>query len=319
MKSSAMLPDRQTPLPRPSQTVPRAPPPKPPGRPGRLAAYSGYLFLVPYLILFFGFLILPLFYGLGLSLMRYEILSPQPPHFIGLDNYVEAIHDPYFWSAMKATGIFVLFSVPLTVGLGLFLAAAIDAVPERRQGFYRLVIFLPTMITVSVVGILWRWFYNSEFGVFNVILGEIGLWVPWLTEADWAMRSIVLMTVWWTIGGPVVILLAGLKQIPTSYYEAAALDGATGFKRFYHITLPLLRPVLLFVVVINVIGSFQVFGQTFLVTQGGPEVATRVAVHYIYETAFNFYRMGYGAAMSWLLFLIIALFSILQFRTLQEK
>lgn len=279
----------------------------------------GYLFLLPYLVLFTGFLIVPLFYGFGLSLMDFEMLSPEPPAFIGAGNYREALGDPYFWQAMRATGIFVVLAVPLTVGLALAVAAVLDVIPERRQGFYRLLIFLPTMITISVAGILWRWFYNVEFGLFNALLGKVGLWVPWLLEADWAMRSIVLMTVWWTLGAPMVILLAGLKQIPVAYYEAASLDGATGLRRFYHITLPLLRPVLLFVVVINIIGAFQVFGQTFMITTGGPEVATRVMVHYIYETAFNYYRLGYGSAMSWMLFVVIAVFSILQFRVLRER
>jgi multiple sugar transport system permease protein len=283
------------------------------------AQYKGYLFLAPYLALFFGFLIFPLFYGFWLSLMNYEILSPEPPSFIGLANYREAMGDPYFWMAMRATALFVIMAVPLTVGLALLLAACIDVVPERRQGAYRLMIFLPTMITVSVAGILWRWFYHGEFGLFNALLAKFGIWIPWISDTDWAMKSIVLMTIWWAVGGPMVILLAGLKQIPVSYYEAAAIDGATGFRRFYHITLPLLRPVLLFVVVINVIGAFQVFGQTFMITRGGPELVTRVAVQYIYETAFNFYRMGYGAAMSWLLFLVIAIFSIIQFRAFRER
>lgn len=316
--STQLLPGRQQPLP-PSRRRIEMPPKArfPVNR--RWARYTGYLFLLPYLILFGGFLIFPLFYGFWLSLMDYEILSPEPPRFVGLGNYAEAMGDPYFWMAMRATALFVVMAVPLTVGLALLLAAAIDAVPERRQGTYRLMIFLPTMITISVAGILWRWFYHGEFGLFNSLLAHFGLWVPWISEPDWAMRSIVLMTIWWAAGGPMVILLAGLKQIPTAYYEAAALDGATGLRRFFHITLPLLRPVLLFVVVINVIGAFQVFGQTFMITRGGPELATRVVVQYIYETAFNFYRMGYGAAMSWLLFLLIAIFSIIQFRAFRER
>jgi multiple sugar transport system permease protein len=172
------------------------------------------------------------------------------------------------------------------------------------------------MITISVAGILWRWFYHSEFGVFNAILGTK---IPWLNTPGMAMASIVLMTVWWTVGGPAVILLAGLKQIPTAYYEAAAIDGATGWQRFRHITIPLLRPVLLFVLVLNVIGAFQIFGQPFIISRGGPELSTRVLVMYVYETAFNFYRMGYASAMSWLLFLVIVAITLVQFRLLREK
>jgi multiple sugar transport system permease protein len=313
-----MLPGRQQPLPHSPQQL------ETPSRadlPARRAwtRYSGYLFVLPYLVLFSGFLILPLVYGFWLSLVDYEMLSPEAPAFTGLSNYAEAMDDPYFWQALKATALFVGMAMPLTIGLALMLAALIDALPEKRQGLYRILIFMPTMVTITVAGLLWRWFFHSEFGLFNSLLERFDIWVPWLTEPGWAMRSIVLMSVWWTVGGPMVILMAGLKQIPPSYYEAAAIDGATGLRRFWHITLPLLRPILLFVVVLNIIGSFQVFGQTFIITQGGPELATRVIMHYIYDTSFQFYRMGYGAAMSWLLFVIILVFSILQFRAFREK
>jgi multiple sugar transport system permease protein len=280
---------------------------------------SGYLFVLPYLVLFTVFLVAPLIFGFGLSFFRWELLSPAPAKFIGVDNYVEALGSEYFWKAIWATFRFVLMAVPLNVGVALLIAVGINSLPARQQGFFRAAYFLPTIISISVVGILWRWFFNGEFGLFNAWLSIFGLKVPWLTKVAWAMKSVVLMTLWWTVGGPMVILLAGLQQIPDHYYEAAAIDGAGRAERFWHVTLPLLRPVLLFVVVMNVIGSFQVFGQTFMVTRGGPELSTRVLVQYIYETAFNNYRMGYGAAMSWLLFVAIATFSILQFRVIREK
>ncbi len=280
---------------------------------------GGYLFLAPYLVLFGTFLVYPLVYGVWLSTMEYELVSPEPPRFIGLGNYAEAMGDPYFWNAVRATVAFVVLVVPLTIVLALALAAGLDALPPRRENLYRLIIFLPTMITISVAGLVWRWFYNGEFGLFNALLEPLGIKVPWITEPGWAMPSVVLMTLWWTMGVPVVILAAGLKQIPRSYLEAAAIDGATGLRRFFHITLPLLRPVLLFVAIVQIIGAFQVFGQTFIITRGGPEMSTRVLVQYIYETAFNMYRLGYGAAMSWLLFVIIAVVSLVQFRVLRER
>ena len=280
---------------------------------------SGYLFAAPYLLLFAGFVALPLLYGLILSVFHWDMLSAAPPRFAGLANYQEALADPYFWKAMGATGRFVGLAVPLTICVALAVAVGIQSVPPRRQSFYRAAFYLPTVITITVAGLLWRWFYNSEFGLFNAYLGRIGVKVPWITDPSWAMLSIVLMTIWWTTGGPMVALLAGLQNIPTSYYEAAEIDGATGWRRFVHITLPLLRPVLLFVVVMNVIGAFQVFGQVFIITRGGPEMSTRTMVQYIYETAFNNYRMGYAAALSWLLFAVIALFSALQFRLMREK
>jgi multiple sugar transport system permease protein len=284
-----------------------------------LRRYSGYLFALPYLLLFGGFVVLPLLYGLGLSLFRWEMLSSAPPQFVGVANYREALGDQYFWRALTATLRFVVLAVPLTICFALLIAVGIQSLPRRRQTFYRAAYYLPTVVTISVAGILWRWFYNSEFGLFNAYLANIGLKVPWITDTDWAMPSLVLMSLWWTAGGPMVALLAGLQNIPQPYYEAAALYGATASQQFWRITLPLLRPVLLFVVVLNVIGAFQVFGQVYMITRGGPELSTRTLVQYIYETAFNNYRMGYAAALSWLLFLVIALFSAVQFRLMREK
>ncbi len=285
-----------------------------------LIRLSGYAFVAPYLLLFLGFVVLPLAFGLVLSLMRWEMLSPLPPKFIGYGNYVEALRDRYFWKAFGATLLFVAMASPMTVCLAMLVSLALSSL-RKRQAIYRASFILPMMINISVAGILWRWFYHADFGVFNAYLGKLGeAWkVPWVIDSRWAMPSVVLMTLWWTVGGPAVVLLAGLQQIPESYYEAASIDGATGWKRFWHVTLPLLRPVLLFVIVMNVIGAFQVFGQTFIITRGGPEASTRVLVQYVYETAFNHYRMGYGAAMSWLLFVVIAVFSILQFRMMREN
>lgn len=280
---------------------------------------SGYLFALPFLVLFGGFVVLPLLYGLGLSLFRWDMLSAAPPRFAGAANYREAFGDGYFWMALGATGRYVGMVVPFTILVALAVAVGIQSAPGHWQPFYRAAYYLPGVITITVAGLLWRWFYNAEFGLFNAYLGKVGVKVPWITEPDWAMFSLVLMTVWWTTGGPMVALLAGLQNIPLAYYEAASLDGATGWRRFFHITLPLLRPVLLFVVVMNVIGAFQVFGQVYIITRGGPEMSTRTMVQYIYETAFNNYRMGYAAALSWLLFGVIAFFSVLQFRMMRER
>ena len=283
------------------------------------ADYRGYLFLLPYFALFTTFLLLPLLFGLGLSFTKYEMLTPEPASFVGLDNYREAVRDPYFTKSLWATIRFVALASPLTIALALLLALAISTVSEGRQHLYRLAIFVPTMITISVAGILWRWFYSTEFGAFNAFLSHWHLKIPWLTDNHWAMRSIVLMTLWWTVGGPVIVLLAGIKQIPDAYYEAAAIDGVTGWRRCWYITLPMLKPVLLFVIVLNIIGAFQVFGQSFIITRGGPERSTLVLMQYIYEASFMNYRLGYGAAMSWILFLLIAAFSIVQFRLMREK
>jgi len=281
--------------------------------------FLGYVFLAPYITLFAAFLLLPLCYGLLLSFFRWEMISPAGPEFIAFGNYFEALTSEYFWKAIWATFRFVIMTVPAVVGLALLVACGINALPIKKQSFYRAVYFVPTLLTISVAGILWCWFYNREFGLFNAFLSNFGVRLPWVTEQAFAMKSIVLMTVWWTMGGSMIILLAGLAGIPVQYYEAASLDGANMWQRFRHITLPTLKPVLLFVIVMSIIASFQVFGQTYIITNGGPELSTRVAVHYIYDTAFGEYRMGYAGAMSWLLFLIIAVFSVSQFWLMRDK
>jgi multiple sugar transport system permease protein len=289
-------------------------------RPGRaMERWSGYLFALPYLVLFATFLLGPLIYGFFLSLHRWELLSSAPRTFVGIANYREGVMDPYVRQALGVTFKFVLFAVPLTQVLALAIAVGLNAVRGVRQTFYRAFYYVPTLITISVAGILWRWFYNTEFGLFNAYLAPLGVKVPWLSDPDWAMPAIILMSLWWTVGGPMVVLLAGLQGIPAHYHEAASLDGATGWQQFRHVTLPLLRPVLLFTVVMGVIGAFQVFGQMFMITRGGPELTTRTMVQFIYETAFNNYRMGYAAALSWILFAVIAVFAVIQFRLLREE
>lgn len=279
--------------------------------------WTGYWFLAPYLLLFCVFVLGPVLFGLALSVMRYDMASTAPAKFVGLGNYAEALADPHFRKSLWATFRFVVLAVPLTIPLALLLAVAVDSVPGRRQTVYRVGIFAPTVITISVVGLMWRWFYINDVGLFNALLRPLGPQVEFLGSPAAAMLSIVVMTVWWTVGGPVLILLAGLKQIPQQYYEAAALDGAVGWKAFRHVTLPLLKPALLFVLVLNIIGAFQVFGQPFIVTGGGPLNSTRVVMQYIYETAFRKYRLGYGAAMSWLMFLVIGAFAVVQFRLMR--
>jgi len=288
--------------------------------PTRRRDWSGYLFVLPYLILFTVFLAGPLIYGLGLSLFRWETLSASPPRYTGLENYREALSDPYFRKAFWTTLRMVVWITPATVLLALLAALGLHALGGRRQALYRAAFFLPSMLTVTVVGILWRWFYNPDLGLFNSYLQAwFGLKAPWYASVGWATAAIVIMTVWWTLGGSVVILLAGLQHVPVQYTEAAILDGAGPLQRLWYITLPILRPVLLFTVTLSTIGTFQIFGQTFLVTRGGPEFGTRTLVHLIYDTAFQNYRLGYAAAISWVLFLLIGAFSIVQFRLLRER
>jgi multiple sugar transport system permease protein len=286
--------------------------------------WAGYWFLAPYLLLFAVFTLGPLLFGLALSVTHYDLAHDEPARFAGLDNYREAIASDEFQRAIGATVRFVVLSVPITIPIALLLAVAVDSARGVRQVIYRIGIFAPTVITISVVGLVWRWFYDREFGLFNALLATPASWVGaampigFLDTPRSAMLSLVAMTLWWTVGGPMLVLLAALKQVPAHYHEAAAIDGATGWRAFWHVTLPLLRPALLFTLVVNVIGAFQVFGQPLMVTNGGPLQSTRVAMQFIYETAFRNYRLGYGAAMSWLLFCVIAAFAILQFRLMRD-
>jgi multiple sugar transport system permease protein len=281
--------------------------------------WSGWLFAAPHLLLFLVFVVGPLLFGLGLSFFRWDLLSTRPAGFVGTENYREALSDEYVYKALGATVKFVVLAVPTTLLLALLLAVGLNGVIEKRRGFWRSLIYLPHLLTVSVVGLLWRWFYNTEFGLFNAYLAPLGLKIPWLSDVAYAMPAIVLMTLWWTLGGPMLIFLAALQNVPAAYHEAASLDGASAPQTFFQITLPILRPVLLFSMVMNIVGAFQVFGQVYMITRGGPELSTRTLVQYIYDTAFNNYRMGYASAISWLLFLVIAVFSAFQFRLMKER
>ena len=286
-------------------------------RPFRRHQLPSYLFLLPYASSFAGFIILPFVVALVLSFLQFDLTSQEAVRFIGLRNFADALRDAYFWKAVRATFSFVVMAVPLMLGLSMVLALGLNAM-GRGRNCVRALLFLPGMLNVAVAAILWQWFYTDQFGLFNFLLRRVGLdGLPWISNRWLAMPSIVLMSLWWSVGGATIIMLAGLQQIPTQLFEAAAIDGASRWQTFRAITLPMLKPVLLFLTIMNTIGAFQVFGQPFLITRGGPELATRGVVQYIYETAFQNYRLGYGAAMSWLLFGFIAVFSLLQYRLLR--
>jgi multiple sugar transport system permease protein len=279
----------------------------------------GLLFLAPYAISFITFVILPVIFALVLAFMQFDLTARDKIHFVGFQNFTDALKDQYFWSGIEATCRYTVLMIPSLLVTALGMALGLNAM-ARGRNTVRALLFLPGMFNVAVTGILWQWFYNGEFGLFNFALKHVGMNpAPWLSDRAYAMPSVVVMSLWWTLGGTSVVLLAALQQIPRHIIEAAALDGANAPVLFSKITLPLLRPVLLFVIVTNTIGAFQVFGQPYLLTRGGPELSTRGLVQYIYEMAFNNYRMGYGAAMSWFLFLIVAFFAFVQFRFLRRS
>jgi multiple sugar transport system permease protein len=278
-----------------------------------------YLFLAPFLALFGVFIVAPAIYGIWISLHDYDFLLPVKP-FVGLDNYKELFSSggrdaADFWQAMKATGIFTVFSVPLLMVVPLAVALLLNrAFPGRT--FFRAVFFTPYVLGVAVVGLLWRYLLDPNIGLVNSYLDEIGIHrnLPWTTDLPWAWVSLVGMTVWWTLGFNAIIYLAGLQDISPELYEAAEVDGAGRWQQFLNVTLPGLRPVLLFVLTVTILNSANMFGQSFLVTKGAPGNETRTAIMLIAETGMRSFRMGAAAAMSYVLAVVLLLVSLLNFR-----
>jgi len=271
--------------------------------PGR--RWTSYLFLAPFTLSFLTFVVTPIIVAAVLACSNLDLTSRQSARWVGTKNFADALQDDYFHKAAVATCTYAGMMIPALVAMGLAFALGLQAMKKGRN-FVRGLMFVPGMFNVVVAALIWRWFYELDFGYFNYLLKKVGFApVHWLSEKSVAMRSVVGMSLWWSLGGTTVILLAALQQIPTQLYEAAMLDGATGPTVFMRITIPQLRPVLLFVLVTSTIGAYQVFGQPQLLTGGGPELSTRGVVQLIYEYAFNQYRLGYAASISWLLFAMI--------------
>jgi multiple sugar transport system permease protein len=283
-----------------------------------------YLFLAPYLVLFAVFVLAPAVYGVWISLHNYDYLLPEQP-FVGLDNYVKLFTpgsptSGAFWQSMGATAKFTLFSVPFLVVVPLLVALILNQ-KFRGRNFFRAMYFAPYVLGVAVVGILWRYLLDPKIGPVNYYLGLFGLPgdTPWTNALPWAWISLVGMTVWWTLGFNTVIYLAGLQDIPRDLYDAAKVDGANRWQRFQYVTLPGLRPILLFVVTVTILASANMFGQAYLVTQGNPGEATRTAIMYIAEESWQNFRMGDAAAMSYVLALFLAAIGVLNFLFFRQK
>ena len=282
----------------------------------RRDALIAYLFLAPGLLLFGAFRVYPLLEGLWLSFTNAR-LGRSAYAWVGLANYARLLDDTRFHTSLWNTAFYTAASTLPILALPLALAVLLNRGALRTA--LRSAFFFPFTLSVVTVGLTWLWLLDPVIGPFSYYLRALGLPVrPWLADPATAMWAIIFTTVWWVAGYYLVVYLAGLQDIPRELYEAAALDGAGGWTSFRAITLPLLRPVLLFVFVTHIIGSFQIFGQVFILTQGGPGDATRTVVQHLYETAFqNFFHFGAATAMAWVLFAIIVGFSLLQFRLLR--
>jgi multiple sugar transport system permease protein len=303
---------------------------QPAGRSGGkpAARYGGgwvpYVFLLPYLALFITFVLVPIVLGIWISLHTWDFTIPRKP-WSGLDNYQDlfsstSVVGPDFARAMKATGIFTLFSVPLLVVIPLAVALLMNA-KFRGRNLFRAVYFAPYVLGVAVIGVLWRYILDNNIGLLNHYLGVLGLPddIAWTTSTPAAWVALVGVTVWWTLGFNAVIYLAGLQDIPPELYEAAKIDGANGWQRFRNVTLPGLRPVLMFVVITTIIASANMFGQSYLMTQGAPGNATRTAIYYIAETGLKNFDMGRAAAMSFVLTLCLLVLSGLVMLAFRER
>jgi len=270
------------------------------------------LFLAPSLIGFLLFTAFPVVAALLLSVARWDLMTA--PALIGLGNYAQAMKDPLFWRVLLNTIYYTLATVPLGIIVSLAFAVALNEPIRGRLGL-RAVYFMPVISSTVAVAMVWRWIYNPDFGLLNYVLSLLHLPTPgWLTSTTWAMPAIIIMSVWKDLGYGVVIFLAGLQGIPQHLYDAAAVDGASRWQQFWGITLPLLTPTTFFASVVYGINSFQVFGQVYMMTQGGPNYATSTMVYYIYVNAFQFFKMGYASALSWILFAFIFAFTLVQMR-----
>ena len=278
-----------------------------------------YLFMAPYLVLFLGFIVAPAIYGIWISLHDYDFALVDKP-WVGLANYVDLFTPSSrdfddFWQSMGATGIFTLFSVPCLVVIPLLVSLLLNRKFPGRT-FFRAVFFLPYVIGVAVIGLLFRYMLDANIGIVNYFLGHA---IPWTTDLPWAWISLVGMTVWWTLGYNALIYLAGLQDISPELYEAADMDGANRWQQFRNVTLPGLRPVMVFVITITILASANMFGQYFILTKGAPGTATRTIIGYIADEGLRSFRMGAAAAMSYVLAIVLLLISLINFRVFREK
>jgi multiple sugar transport system permease protein len=279
----------------------------------RREALWGFVFIGPWLLGFLALKLGPMIASAYLSMTEYAMVAP--PEFLGLANFEKIFaNDPAFWDALKVTLVYALFSVPAGLTLALLVALLLNQkVPGLR--LWRTIYYLPAVVSGVAVAMLWTWIFHSEFGLINLALRALGLQGPaWLADPDWALSALILMSLW-GIGGGMVINLAGLQGIPTDLYDAASIDGAGRVRQFFHITIPMLSPVLLFNLVMGVIDAFQYFTNAYIMTGGGPGRATLFYNLYLYQNAFKYYKMGYASALAWVLFVIILLLTLLIFKS----
>jgi multiple sugar transport system permease protein len=277
----------------------------------RREIFEGYLFAAPFIIGFIVFVAFPMGWALVLNFQQYNLLAP--PSFTGLANLQRLLNDPKVGLSLWNTAYFALVSVPLQLLLALGCAILLNQ-PLRGRNFYRTALYIPVIVPIVVSAFVWQRAYHPEFGIINEVIGWFGL-APraWLFEPALAIPALIFMRIW-VMGTQMVIFLAGLQNVPAALLEAAELDGAGPWHKFWHVTVPLMTPVIFFNLIVGIIGNFQVFAPALIMTKGGPEDATLFMVLYIYRNAFEYSRIGYAATLSWVLFLVIMALTFVQFR-----
>lgn len=276
--------------------------------------WSAYLFISPWFILFSIFTLFSLSFSFYLSFHEWNIIQPAKP-FIGLDNYIRLFHDAKFYQALWNTILFTL-GVPLGMASGLLVALLLNT-KVRGQSIFRTLYYVPVITPLVVSAVIWKWIYQGDYGLLNFYLLKFGLIkekLLWLSDPNLAMPALIIMGVWAMTGGTMIMYLAGLQSIPEELYDSAKVDGANGFQQLIHITVPLLAPTTFYVLITSVIGSFQSFAHIYIMTNGGPLRRTTVIGYYLYEKGFRQFEMGYASAIAYVLFAIIFIFTLLQFR-----
>lgn len=260
-----------------------------------------WMFISPWLIGFAIFTVGPMISSIYVSLTSWDLITP--PQFVGFANYTEAFQDPRVGQALKVTLLYGVISVPLQTALAFVVALLLNAeLPGMR--FFRTIWYLPSLVSGVAQMVLFLWVFNPQYGLANDVLAHVGIEGPgWFNDASWALPTVILMSLW-TVGGAMVIYLAGLKDVPLNLYEAAAIDGAGPLRMFWHVTMPQMSPIILFNALTGIIGSLQIFTQGF-VANGGPKDSLLFFVYYLYDNAFQNFRMGYASALAWILFVVI--------------
>ena len=282
---------------------------------------SGYLFLLPSLVFFLGFVIYPMAMCIWTSFTDANMNSNTADRFIGFANYVELWQDPVFLKALTNTIIIVVVSVPIVCIFSLWVASAIYRMKEGPLSFFRVVFYLPVVTGSVAVTVVWKWMYNNYYGIFNYLLKGAGIIdknINWLGDPKYALGCIILILLTTSVGQPIVLYVSALSNVDHSLIEAAEVDGATNTQVFWKIKWPQIMPTTLYILIITTINSFQCFALIQLLTSGGPNYATETVMYYIYYTAFKLYRFGYGNAMGVILALFIAALSAVQFRLAKE-